>query len=128
MTTIVRCAAIGATQIADNETAVSFGNMVPVLLHESVGRRIVARSDDSEAEEPQPTRRPGPFWSARSGDAATRRPEWVATQAAMSNCTTAPRNGIVSDCHPLDPHDRAMPEAARLRDLKRALPAPPDRG
>ncbi|MFO1053526.1 MAG: ABC transporter ATP-binding protein [Planctomycetota bacterium] len=38
----------------------------------SVGRRIVARSDDSEAEGPQPTKRPGPSWSARSGDAATR--------------------------------------------------------
>ncbi|MEM7231755.1 MAG: NADH:flavin oxidoreductase [Planctomycetota bacterium] len=38
----------------------------------------------------------------------------------FSDCTTAPRNGIVSGCYPLDPRYRAMPEAADLRAIKQA--------
>ena len=37
----------------------------------------------------------------------------------LSDCTTAPRNGLVSGCYPLDPHYRSAPEAQTLRDLKR---------
>ena len=37
----------------------------------------------------------------------------------FSDCTTAPRNGMVSGCFPLDPHYKAMPERARLVELKR---------
>jgi len=36
----------------------------------------------------------------------------------FSDCTSAPRNGLVSGCYPLDPHYRELPEAARLRKLK----------
>lgn len=36
----------------------------------------------------------------------------------FSDCTTAPRNGLRSGCYPLDPHYRALPEAARLKQLK----------
>jgi hypothetical protein len=33
----------------------------------------------------------------------------------FSDCTTGPRNGLVSGCFPLDPHYRALPEAALVR-------------
>ncbi|MDO4569343.1 MAG: NADH:flavin oxidoreductase [Planctomycetia bacterium] len=36
----------------------------------------------------------------------------------FSDCTTAPRNGMVSGCYPLDADYRIMSEALRLRDLK----------
>jgi NADPH2 dehydrogenase len=38
----------------------------------------------------------------------------------FSDCTTAPRNGMLSGCFPLDPYYKAMPEALRLRALKRS--------
>jgi hypothetical protein len=40
---------------------------------------------------------------------------------AISDCTTAPRNGLVSGCYPLDPFRRERDEAARLDEIKRAL-------
>ena len=39
----------------------------------------------------------------------------------FSDCTTAPRNGIVSGCFPLDAHYKSLPEAAELRALKQQL-------
>lgn len=39
----------------------------------------------------------------------------------FSDCTTAPRNGIVSGCFPLDAHYKQMPEAAKLREMKQEL-------
>ncbi|MEO6594825.1 MAG: NADH:flavin oxidoreductase [Planctomycetota bacterium] len=36
----------------------------------------------------------------------------------FSDCTTAPRNGMVSGCYPLDPHYKAMPEAATIKALR----------
>ena len=38
----------------------------------------------------------------------------------FSDCTTAPRNGIISGCYPLDPFYKAMPERAELNKLKKA--------
>jgi 2,4-dienoyl-CoA reductase-like NADH-dependent reductase (Old Yellow Enzyme family) len=38
----------------------------------------------------------------------------------FSDCTTAPRNGIVSGCFPLDPFYKGLPEAQRLAQIKRA--------
>ena len=38
----------------------------------------------------------------------------------FSDCTTGPRNGMVSGCFPLDPDYRSLPEATRLRDIKRS--------
>lgn len=35
----------------------------------------------------------------------------------FSDCTTAPRNGLVSGCYPLDPHYKSLPEAATLKGL-----------
>jgi 2,4-dienoyl-CoA reductase-like NADH-dependent reductase (Old Yellow Enzyme family) len=36
----------------------------------------------------------------------------------FSDCTTAPRNGLVSGCYPLDKHYAALPEGAQLRAIK----------
>lgn len=37
----------------------------------------------------------------------------------LSDCTTAPRHGLVSGCYPLDPFYRQRPEHERLRTLRR---------
>jgi hypothetical protein len=37
----------------------------------------------------------------------------------FSDCTTAPRNGMVSGCYPLDPFYKERPERARLVELKK---------
>ena len=39
----------------------------------------------------------------------------------FSDCTTGPRNGLVSGCYPLDPVYRKMPEAALVRKIKASL-------
>jgi len=36
----------------------------------------------------------------------------------FSDCTTAPRHGLVSGCYPLDEFYRARPEAVELAGLK----------
>jgi hypothetical protein len=41
----------------------------------------------------------------------------------FSDCTTAPRNGLVSGCFPLDPHYKAMPERVELTRVKREAEA-----
>jgi len=40
----------------------------------------------------------------------------------FSDCTTAPRNGMVSGCYPLDPHYQAMPEATAVKALRAVEP------
>ena len=40
----------------------------------------------------------------------------------FSDCTTGPRNGLVSGCYPLDAFYRRLPEAAKVRQIKAALP------
>ncbi|MFM7100593.1 MAG: hypothetical protein ACKO3N_05435 [Verrucomicrobiota bacterium] len=37
----------------------------------------------------------------------------------FSDCTTGPRNGLVSGCYPLDDFYRQHPDAARLKELNR---------
>jgi 2,4-dienoyl-CoA reductase-like NADH-dependent reductase (Old Yellow Enzyme family) len=39
----------------------------------------------------------------------------------FSDCTTAPRNGLVSGCYPLDPAYKSIPEAGQLKQVKAAL-------
>ena len=39
----------------------------------------------------------------------------------FSDCTTAPRNGIVSGCYPLDPHYKKTPEFKQLAAVKKAV-------
>ncbi len=36
----------------------------------------------------------------------------------FSDCTTAPRNGMVSGCYPLDPHYKNRPEFLKVREVK----------
>ena len=38
----------------------------------------------------------------------------------FSDCTTAPRNGLVSGCYPIDPFYKRRPEAERLAAVKKA--------
>lgn len=37
----------------------------------------------------------------------------------FSDCTTAPRNGMISGCFPLDPFYKALPEAVALKAIKK---------
>ena len=39
----------------------------------------------------------------------------------FSDCTTAPRNWLVSGCYPLDAYYKAMPEAAEMKALKQEM-------
>lgn len=39
----------------------------------------------------------------------------------FSDCTTAPRNGMVSGCYPLDPFYKARPERERVMELKKEI-------
>ena len=41
----------------------------------------------------------------------------------FSDCTTAPRNGLISGCYPLDKFYTQRPEAAQLKEIKRQLGA-----
>jgi 2,4-dienoyl-CoA reductase-like NADH-dependent reductase (Old Yellow Enzyme family) len=38
----------------------------------------------------------------------------------FSDCTTAPRKGLISGCYPLDPYYAAKPEFQKLKEVKRA--------
>jgi 2,4-dienoyl-CoA reductase-like NADH-dependent reductase (Old Yellow Enzyme family) len=37
----------------------------------------------------------------------------------FSDCTTAPRNGLISGCYPLDPYYSAKPESRQLKEIKK---------
>ncbi|MBM3739212.1 MAG: NADH:flavin oxidoreductase [Acidobacteria bacterium] len=39
----------------------------------------------------------------------------------FSDCTTAPRNGLISGCYPLDPVYKSIPEADQLKQIKASL-------
>ena len=39
----------------------------------------------------------------------------------FSDCTTAPRNGMISGCYPLDKFYAAKPEAQKLKEVKKAI-------
>lgn len=36
----------------------------------------------------------------------------------FSDCTTAPRNGMISGCYPIDEYYKVLPEAQRLKEIK----------
>jgi 2,4-dienoyl-CoA reductase-like NADH-dependent reductase (Old Yellow Enzyme family) len=52
---------------------------------------------------------------------AGRPPERKRVCRTFSDCTTAPRAGIVSGCFPLDPFYKALPEAEQVKAVKQAL-------
>jgi hypothetical protein len=37
----------------------------------------------------------------------------------FSDCTTAPRNGLISGCYPLDKYYSAKPEFQQLKEIKK---------
>ena len=39
----------------------------------------------------------------------------------FSDCTTAPRHGLISGCFPLDPYYKKRPEAEELKTIKEGL-------
>ncbi len=39
----------------------------------------------------------------------------------FSDCTTGPRNGLISGCYPLDKHYSTKPEFQKLKEIKRAI-------
>ena len=39
----------------------------------------------------------------------------------FSDCTTAPRSGMISGCYPLDAHYKELPEYAELEEIKKTL-------
>jgi 2,4-dienoyl-CoA reductase-like NADH-dependent reductase (Old Yellow Enzyme family) len=39
----------------------------------------------------------------------------------FSDCTTAPRNGLVSGCYPLDPYYKALPENETMKGIKKEM-------
>ncbi len=39
----------------------------------------------------------------------------------FSDCTTAPRNGLISGCYPLDKFYSTKPEAAKLKEIKKSV-------
>jgi 2,4-dienoyl-CoA reductase-like NADH-dependent reductase (Old Yellow Enzyme family) len=41
----------------------------------------------------------------------------------FSDCTTAPRNGLISGCYPLDPYYTAKPESRKLKEIKKPAAA-----
>src|SRR2546425_3601262 len=43
----------------------------------------------------------------------------------FSDCTTAPRNGLISGCYPFDKYYAARPEFQKLREIKKILEPPP---
>src|SRR6185436_15024851 len=38
----------------------------------------------------------------------------------FSDCTTAPRNGLISGCYPLDKYYSSKPEFQKLKEIKKA--------
>jgi hypothetical protein len=42
----------------------------------------------------------------------------------FSDCTTGPRKGMVSGCYPLDPFYKERPEAALIKEIKKAKAQP----
>ena len=45
----------------------------------------------------------------------------------FSDCTTAPRNGLISGCYPLDPYYKELPEAKELKRVKAGGHKPSER-
>ena len=56
-------------------------------------------------------------------DAATGELEKRFICRTFSDCTTAPRNGLISGCYPLDKVYTAKPEAAALKEIKKRFGA-----
>ncbi|MGQ9820459.1 MAG: oxidoreductase [Thermogutta sp.] len=58
------------------------------------------------------------YWDLPADALAGRPLQFKRLCRTFSDCTTGPRNGLVSGCYPLDPHYKSLPEHARLKEIK----------
>jgi NADPH2 dehydrogenase len=61
------------------------------------------------------------YWDLPADALAGRRLQTKRICRTFSDCTTAPRNGIISGCYPLDEYYEDAPEGAKLKAAKAAL-------
>ena len=61
------------------------------------------------------------YWEMPADTLAGRAMQVKRICRTFSDCTTAPRSGIVSGCYPLDPHYKNAPEHAELKTKKAEL-------
>jgi 2,4-dienoyl-CoA reductase-like NADH-dependent reductase (Old Yellow Enzyme family) len=61
------------------------------------------------------------YWQMPADTLAGRPMQGKRICRTFSDCTTAPRNGLISGCYPLDPHYKDAPEHAELKSAKAAL-------
>jgi 2,4-dienoyl-CoA reductase-like NADH-dependent reductase (Old Yellow Enzyme family) len=60
------------------------------------------------------------YWQLPADTLAGRAMEEKKICRTFSDCTTGPRNGLISGCFPLDPFYRDLPQAAELKQKKSA--------
>jgi len=58
------------------------------------------------------------YWDLPADALAGRPLQFKRLCRTFSDCTTGPRNGLVSGCYPLDPYYKSLPEHARLKEIK----------
>ncbi|HEV8292192.1 MAG TPA: hypothetical protein VGP94_09720, partial [Tepidisphaeraceae bacterium] len=61
------------------------------------------------------------YWQLPADTLAGRALEDKRICRTFSDCTTGPRNGLISGCFPLDPFYRDLPQAAELKQKKSSL-------
>jgi 2,4-dienoyl-CoA reductase-like NADH-dependent reductase (Old Yellow Enzyme family) len=61
------------------------------------------------------------YWDMPADTLAGRGMQTKKICRTFSDCTTAPRNGIISGCYPLDPHYKDAPEHVQLKTAKLEL-------
>jgi len=61
------------------------------------------------------------YWELPADTLAGRPVQTKRICRTFSDCTTGPRNGLISGCYPLDPHYKATPEAQQLKQIKAAM-------
>lgn len=62
-------------------------------------------------------------WTLPADSLAGNTPPKKRVCRTFSDCTTAPRNGIISGCYPLDPEYKKRPEAKQLKEVKQSVGA-----
>ncbi len=58
------------------------------------------------------------YWDLPADTLAGRPLQYKRLCRTFSDCTTGPRNGLVSGCYPLDPYYKGLHEAAALKQIK----------
>ena len=65
------------------------------------------------------------YWDLPADVSAGKRLDAKRFCRTFSDCTTAPRNGLISGCYPLDPHYKQSPEYVELKAAKAAKKTAP---